>query len=88
MTCFLFAVDEIHSYPDMFLPGNTVPVGALHSSSPQKEHSAGGQVGGKVRRSSLTSMDSQLSGCWESRLSSTVTNSEWASIGHNIKLSY
>uniref|UniRef100_A0A672QJF9 Membrane-associated phosphatidylinositol transfer protein 3 n=1 Tax=Sinocyclocheilus grahami TaxID=75366 RepID=A0A672QJF9_SINGR len=71
-------VDEIHSYPDMFLPGNTVPVGAPHSS-PQTEHSAGGRVGGEVRRSSLTSMDSQLSGCWESRLSSTVTNisSNW-----------
>lgn len=78
---FFSAVDEIHSYPDVFLPGSTVPVGAPHSSSPQTEHSAGGRVGGKVRRSSLTSMDSQLSGCWESRLSSTVTNSEWAAGG-------
>ncbi|KAI2656295.1 Membrane-associated phosphatidylinositol transfer protein 3 [Labeo rohita] len=72
-------VDEIHSYPDVFLPGSTVPVGASHSSSPQTEHSTGGRVGGEVRRSSLTSMDSQLSGCWESRLSSTVANisSSW-----------
>uniref|UniRef100_A0A8C1YV25 PITPNM family member 3 n=1 Tax=Cyprinus carpio TaxID=7962 RepID=A0A8C1YV25_CYPCA len=72
-------VDEIHSYPDVFLPGSTALVGASHSSSPQKEHSAGGRVAGEVRRSSLTSMDSQISGCWESRLSSTVTNisSNW-----------
>ncbi|XP_016103196.1 membrane-associated phosphatidylinositol transfer protein 3-like [Sinocyclocheilus grahami] len=72
-------VDEIHSYPDVFLPGSTVPVGAPHSSSPQTEHSAGGRVGREVRRSSLTSMDSQFSGCWESRLSSTITNisSSW-----------
>ncbi|KTF81632.1 hypothetical protein cypCar_00016540, partial [Cyprinus carpio] len=71
--------DEIHSYPDVFLPGSTALVGASHSSSPQKEHSAGGRVAGEVRRSSLTSMDSQISGCWESRLSSTVTNisSNW-----------
>uniref|UniRef100_A0A8C1BRF0 Membrane-associated phosphatidylinositol transfer protein 3 n=1 Tax=Cyprinus carpio carpio TaxID=630221 RepID=A0A8C1BRF0_CYPCA len=33
-------VDEIHSYPDVFLPGSTALVGASHSSSPQKEHSA------------------------------------------------
>uniref|UniRef100_A0A8C2JEP4 Membrane-associated phosphatidylinositol transfer protein 3 n=1 Tax=Cyprinus carpio TaxID=7962 RepID=A0A8C2JEP4_CYPCA len=61
------------------LIGDTALVGASHSSSPQKEHSAGGRVAGEVRRSSLTSMDSQISGCWESRLSSTVTNisSNW-----------
>ncbi|XP_073673984.1 membrane-associated phosphatidylinositol transfer protein 3 [Garra rufa] len=72
-------VDEIHSYPDVFLPGSTIPVGAPHSASPQTEHSAGGRVGGEVRRSSLTSMDSQISGCWESRLSNTIANisSSW-----------
>uniref|UniRef100_A0A8C2FI32 Membrane-associated phosphatidylinositol transfer protein 3 n=1 Tax=Cyprinus carpio TaxID=7962 RepID=A0A8C2FI32_CYPCA len=72
-------VDEIHSYSDVFLPGSTVPVGAPHSSSPQTEHSAGGRVGVEARRSSLTSMDSQFSGCWESRLNSTITNisSSW-----------
>uniref|UniRef100_A0A8C2FHD7 Membrane-associated phosphatidylinositol transfer protein 3 n=1 Tax=Cyprinus carpio TaxID=7962 RepID=A0A8C2FHD7_CYPCA len=77
---FLFLpVDEIHSYSDVFLPGSTVPVGAPHSSSPQTEHSAGGRVGVEARRSSLTSMDSQFSGCWESRLNSTITNisSSW-----------
>ncbi|XP_067306692.1 membrane-associated phosphatidylinositol transfer protein 3 isoform X2 [Pseudorasbora parva] len=67
-------VSDIHSYPDVFLPGSAVPVGASHSSSPQTEHSTGGRVGVEVRRSSLTSMDSQLSGCWESRLSSTIAN--------------
>ncbi|XP_067221607.1 membrane-associated phosphatidylinositol transfer protein 3 [Chanodichthys erythropterus] len=67
-------VNEIHSYPDVFLPGNNaVPVGASHSS-PQTEHSTCRRVGGEVRRSSLTSMDSQLSGCWESRLNSTIAN--------------
>uniref|UniRef100_A0A8C1R0N3 Membrane-associated phosphatidylinositol transfer protein 3 n=1 Tax=Cyprinus carpio TaxID=7962 RepID=A0A8C1R0N3_CYPCA len=44
------------------LIGDTALVGASHSSSPQKEHSAGGRVAGEVRRSSLTSMDSQISG--------------------------
>ncbi|XP_048016169.1 membrane-associated phosphatidylinositol transfer protein 3 isoform X2 [Megalobrama amblycephala] len=68
-------VNEIHSYPDVFLPGNNaVPVGASHSSSPQAEHNTCRRVGGEVRRSSLTSMDSQLSGCWESRLNSTIAN--------------
>uniref|UniRef100_A0A8C2FH77 Membrane-associated phosphatidylinositol transfer protein 3 n=1 Tax=Cyprinus carpio TaxID=7962 RepID=A0A8C2FH77_CYPCA len=66
-------VDEIHSYSDVFLPGSTVPVGAPHSSSPQTEHSAGGRVGVEARRSSLTSMDSQFSGCWE------ISSSWWGS---------
>uniref|UniRef100_A0AAR2LMX8 Membrane-associated phosphatidylinositol transfer protein 3 n=1 Tax=Pygocentrus nattereri TaxID=42514 RepID=A0AAR2LMX8_PYGNA len=36
-------------------------------------------VGGGGRKASLTSMDSQSSGCWESRLSCTITNisSSW-----------
>ncbi|XP_077064414.1 membrane-associated phosphatidylinositol transfer protein 3 isoform X2 [Siphateles boraxobius] len=67
-------VNDIHSYPDVFLPGSTVPVGASQSTSLQKEQSTGGRVGVEVRRSSLTSMDSQLSGCWESRLSGTIAN--------------
>ncbi|XP_065137102.1 membrane-associated phosphatidylinositol transfer protein 3 isoform X2 [Paramisgurnus dabryanus] len=72
-------VDDIHSYPDVFLHGNTVPSSAPHSSTSQAERSTVGRVGGEVRRSSLTSMDSQLSGCWESRLSSTIGNisSSW-----------
>ncbi|XP_055052622.2 membrane-associated phosphatidylinositol transfer protein 3 isoform X3 [Misgurnus anguillicaudatus] len=72
-------VDDIHSYPDVFLHGSTVPSSAPHSSTSQSERSAVGRVGGEVRRSSLTSMDSQLSGCWESRLSSTIANisSSW-----------
>lgn len=67
-------VNDIHSYPDVFLPGSAVPVGASQSSSLQTEHGTGGRVGVEVRRSSLTSMDSQLSGCWESRLSGTIAN--------------
>ncbi|KAK7171870.1 hypothetical protein R3I93_004235 [Phoxinus phoxinus] len=67
-------VNDIHSYPDVFLPGSAVPVGASQSSSLQTERSTGGRVGVEVRRSSLTSMDSQLSGCWESRLSGTIAN--------------
>lgn len=71
--------DEIPSYPDAFLPGSVVPVGVLQPSSPQTERTAGVRVGGEVRRSSLTSMDSQSSGCLESRLSSTIANisSSW-----------
>ncbi|XP_056127046.1 membrane-associated phosphatidylinositol transfer protein 3 isoform X2 [Rhinichthys klamathensis goyatoka] len=67
-------VNDINSYPDVFLPGSAVPVGASQSSSLQTEHGTGGRVGVEVRRSSLTSMDSQLSGCWESRLSGTIAN--------------
>ncbi|XP_057206688.1 membrane-associated phosphatidylinositol transfer protein 3 isoform X2 [Triplophysa rosa] len=72
-------VNDIHSYPDVFLHGTAVPPVAPPSSSSQTEQSAGGRVGGEVRRSSLTSMDSQLSGCWESRLGSTIANitSSW-----------
>ncbi|KAA0702049.1 Membrane-associated phosphatidylinositol transfer protein 3 [Triplophysa tibetana] len=44
------------------------------SLTPNTEQSAGGRVGGEVRRSSLTSMDSQVSGCSERRLSSTIAN--------------
>uniref|UniRef100_A0AAR2L8W1 Membrane-associated phosphatidylinositol transfer protein 3 n=1 Tax=Pygocentrus nattereri TaxID=42514 RepID=A0AAR2L8W1_PYGNA len=62
------------------LIGDPAPGAAPPPSSPKADEAerAVKLVGGGGRKASLTSMDSQSSGCWESRLSCTITNSEWA----------
>ncbi|KAL7831896.1 hypothetical protein AOLI_G00294440, partial [Acnodon oligacanthus] len=73
--------DDIHSHPDVFLDGSPAPGAAPPPSSPKADETerAVKLMGGGGRRASLTSMDSQSSGCWESRLSCTIANisSSW-----------
>ncbi|KAK2831408.1 hypothetical protein Q7C36_016494 [Tachysurus vachellii] len=68
--------DDIHSHPDVFLDEETVL-----SFSPRVNDAEGTvkQVVGRGRRASLTSTDSQASGCWESKLSCIIANisSNW-----------
>lgn len=69
----LLLADDIHGHSDVFLDEETVlPVS-------QRVNDAEGtvkQVVGRGRRASLTSTDSQASGCWESKLSCITANSE------------
>ncbi|KAL2096122.1 hypothetical protein ACEWY4_008270 [Coilia grayii] len=74
--------DDIHAHPEVFLDGSAGAGGAPLPCSPPPDRGGrpgaggggGGGGGGAVRRSSLTSMDSEASGCAESRLSSTGAN--------------
>lgn len=65
--------DDIHGHPDVFLDEETA-----FPFSPRVNDAEGTvkQVVGKSRRASLTSTDSQASGCWESKLSCITANSE------------
>ncbi|KAJ8385058.1 hypothetical protein AAFF_G00195880 [Aldrovandia affinis] len=58
--------DSIHSHPAVFLEAESSPGG------PELGESGG--VGGTPRRASLTSIDSETSGCSVSKLSSTIGN--------------
>ncbi|KAI4898724.1 hypothetical protein NFI96_024103 [Prochilodus magdalenae] len=73
--------DDVHSHPDVFLDGGPALGAAPPPSSPKADEAEKvvKLVGGGGRRASLTSMDSQSSGCWESRLSCTIANisSSW-----------
>ncbi|XP_066520457.1 membrane-associated phosphatidylinositol transfer protein 3 isoform X1 [Hoplias malabaricus] len=73
--------DEIHIHSDVFLDGGPAPGAVAPPSSPKADEAerAVKQVGGGGRRASLTSMDSQSSGCWESKLNCTIANisSSW-----------
>ncbi|XP_026853585.2 membrane-associated phosphatidylinositol transfer protein 3 isoform X2 [Electrophorus electricus] len=64
--------DDLHSHADVFLDGG--PAKADEADGLGKRSGGGGG-----RRASLTSTDSQASGCWESRLSCAIANvsSSW-----------
>lgn len=65
--------DDIHDHSDVFLDEETVL-----PFSPRVNDAEGTvkQVVGRGRRASLSSTDSQASGCWESKLSCITANSE------------
>ncbi|XP_031429067.1 membrane-associated phosphatidylinositol transfer protein 3 isoform X1 [Clupea harengus] len=75
--------DNIHAHPEVFLDASSAPMPCSPTPDPGSRPGAGsaaggggggGRGGGVVRQSSLTSVDSETSGCSESRLSSTVAN--------------
>ncbi|MCI4385876.1 hypothetical protein PGIGA_G00055710 [Pangasianodon gigas] len=67
----ILIADDIHGHPDVFLDEESVL-----PFSPRVNDAEGTvkQVVGRGRRASLTSTDSQASGCWESKLSCIIAN--------------
>lgn len=68
-----YLADDIHGHPDVFLDEETVLPFSLRVNDAEGTVK---QVVGRGRRASLTSIDSQASGCWESKLSCITANSK------------